>query len=62
VAYHNPERVMLPRSVVIQHRERRRVEVSAIDPSAPMRAVGNPALDATAGTVRDKPEKVVAAL
>ena len=46
--------VMLPCNVVVQQREKGRVEVSAIDPSAPMRAIGNPTLDGIAGTVRDK--------
>ena len=54
--------LMLPCNVVVQPREEGRVEVSAIDPSAPMRAIGNPALDGIAGTVRDKLKKVVAAL
>ena len=54
--------LMLPCNVVVQQREEGRVEVSAIDPSAPMRAIGNPALDGIAGTVRDKLKKVVAAL
>ena len=54
--------LMLPCNVVVQQREAGRVEVSAIDPSAPMRAIGNPALDGIAGTVRDKLKKVVAAL
>lgn len=54
--------LMLPCNVVVQQREQGRVEVSAIDPSAPMRAIGNPALDGIAETVRDKLNKVVAAL
>ena len=54
--------VMLPCNVVVQQREKGRVEVSAIDPSAPMRAIGNPTLDGIAGTVRDKLIRAVAAL
>ena len=54
--------VMLPCNVVVQQREGGRVEISAIDPSAPMRAIGNPALDSVAETVRDKLGKVVAAV
>ena len=54
--------LMLPCNVVVQQREEGRVEVSAIDSSAPMRAIGNPALDGIAGTVRDKLKKAIAAL
>lgn len=54
--------VMLPCNVVVQQRDGGRVEISAIDPSAPMRAIGNPALDSVAETVRDKLRKVVAAV
>ncbi len=54
--------VMLPCNVVVQQREGGQVEISAIDPSAPMRAIGNPALDSVAETVRDKLGKVVAAV
>jgi uncharacterized protein (DUF302 family) len=53
--------VMLPCNVVVQQREGGKVEISAIDPSAPMRAIGNPALDAVAATVREKLGKAVAA-
>ena len=54
--------VMLPCNVVVQQRDGGRVEISAIDPSAPMQAIGNPALDRVAAAVRDKLGKVVAAL
>jgi uncharacterized protein (DUF302 family) len=54
--------VMLPCNVVVQQRAQGRVEVSAIDPSGPMRAIGNPALDGVAGTVRDKLGRVIAGL
>jgi uncharacterized protein (DUF302 family) len=53
--------VMLPCNVVVQQRDGGRVEISAIDPTAPMQAIGNPALDGVAATVRDKLSKVVAA-
>jgi uncharacterized protein (DUF302 family) len=53
--------VMLPCNVVVQQHDDGRIEVSAIDPSAPMAAIGNPALDAIAATVRDKLKAVVAA-
>jgi uncharacterized protein (DUF302 family) len=54
--------VMLPCNVVVQQREGGQVEISAIDPAAPMQAIGNPALDAVAGSVREKLKKVVAAV
>ncbi|MDE3175597.1 MAG: DUF302 domain-containing protein [Pseudomonadota bacterium] len=53
--------VMLPCNVVVQQRDDGKIEISAIDPAAPMHAIGNPALDAVAATVRDKLQKVVAA-
>ena len=53
--------VMLPCNVVVQQRDAGRVEISAINPAAPMQAIGNPALDKIAATVRDKLSKVVAA-
>ncbi len=53
--------VMLPCNVVVQQRDDGEIEISAIDPSAPMRAIGNPALDAVAAIVREKLQKVVAA-
>jgi uncharacterized protein (DUF302 family) len=54
--------VMLPCNVVVQQREGGQVEISAIDPVAPMQAIGNPALEAVAGSVREKLKKVVAAV
>ena len=53
--------VMLPCNVVVQQRDDGAIEISAIDPAAPMRAIGNPALDAVAAVVRDKLQKVIAA-
>jgi uncharacterized protein (DUF302 family) len=53
--------VMLPCNVVVQQRASGRVEISAIDPAAPMQAIGNPALSEIAATVRDKLKKFVAA-
>ena len=52
--------LMLPCNVVVQQRDGGEVEISAIDPSAPMQAIGNPALDGVAAAVRDKLRKVVA--
>ncbi len=53
--------VMLPCNVVVQQRDDGQVEISAIDPAAPMQAIGNPALSEIAGIVREKLRKVVAA-
>ena len=54
--------VMLPCNVVVQQRPDGRVEVAAIDPLAPMQAIGNPALNMIAATVREKLERVIANL
>lgn len=53
--------LMLPCNVLLQQRENG-IEVSAIDPVASMMAVKNAALEATAGEVRDKLKRVIAAL
>jgi uncharacterized protein (DUF302 family) len=53
--------VMLPCNVIVQSRGEGRVEISAIDPAVGMQAVGNPALNEIAATVRDKLRKVIAA-
>ena len=54
--------VMLPCNVVVQQHDDGRVEISAIDPAAPMGAIGNPALTSVGVTVRDKLARVVAAV
>lgn len=53
--------VMLPCNVVVQATDGG-VEISAIDPAAPMRAIGNPALDHVAAEVRERLRRVVAAI
>ena len=51
--------VMLPCNVVVQQPRDGEVEISAIDPGAAMQAVGNPALDGVATSVREKLVRVV---
>lgn len=53
--------LMLPCNVLLQQRDGG-VEISAIDPVASMMAVKNPQLEATAGEVREKLRRVIAAL
>lgn len=53
---------MLPCNVVVQEWENGQVEVTAIDPVASMQAVDNPELHKTAQIIRDKLQKVIAAL
>ncbi len=53
---------MLPCNVVVQEISKGLVEVSAVDPAASMRAVGNPKLASIAGEVRDLLKEVVADL
>ena len=43
---------MLPCNVIVQQRDRGKVEVSAVDPVASMQAIDNPKLAAVAGDVR----------
>lgn len=54
--------VMLPCNVVVQETGDRSVEVAAINPAAPMKAIGNPALDAVAAEVGERLSRVVAKL
>lgn len=53
---------MLPCNVVVQELEGGGIEVSAVDPVASMRAVGNPALLDIARTVQTKLKAVISAL
>lgn len=53
---------MLPCNVIVQEHEPGRIEVAAIDPVASMQAIDNPALLDKAKLVRDKLERVIAAL
>lgn len=50
---------MLPCNVIVQEREKRIIEVSAVDPAASMRAVENEALNEVATQVRDKLKKII---
>ena len=51
--------VMLPCNVVIQEKEPGKVEIAAIDPTASMATVGNPALLPIAEEVGNKLKKVI---
>jgi len=53
---------MLPCNVVVQQLPDGGVEVSAVDPVASLGRVGNPELGKVAGVVREKLERVIAAL
>lgn len=53
---------MLPCNVVVQQLPSGQVEVSAIDPVASMQAVDNPGLAGVAQQVRERLQRVVAAL
>ncbi len=53
---------MLPCNVVVQDAGEGRVEIAAIDPVASMQAIDNPQLKQAAATVRDKLQRVIAAL
>ncbi len=53
---------MMPCNVVVQQAGEGKVEVSAVDPAASMMAVGNEALAAVAGEVRDRLRKVIESL
>ncbi len=50
---------MLPCNVIVQERADGKVEISAVDPVASMRAIENPALGAVAEQVRAKLKKVI---
>ena len=54
--------VMLPCNVIIQQIDNTHVEIAAVDPFASMQAVENEALHEVANTVKNKLEKVVAAI
>jgi len=53
---------MLPCNVVVRDAGDGRTEVAAIDPIASMQAIDNPALKQAAARVREKLERVIAAL
>jgi uncharacterized protein (DUF302 family) len=54
--------VMLPCNVIVQQKEGKQVEVSAIDPQASMERTGNDALAGIAAQVKQKLERVIAAI
>lgn len=54
--------VLLPCNVVVQEHKDGRVEVSAMDPVGAMGMIGNKELDAIAGEVRSRLERVLAKL
>jgi uncharacterized protein (DUF302 family) len=54
--------LLLPCNVIVQELSDGAVEVAAIDPAASMQTVGNPALSAIAGQVREKLQNVIARL
>lgn len=53
---------MLPCNVIVQEHEGGKVEVSAVDPVASMRAIENPELGNIAEQIREKLKKVIANL
>ncbi|AMV70605.1 hypothetical protein DBW_0205 [Desulfuromonas sp. DDH964] len=53
---------MLPCNVILRELTGGVIEVSAVDPLASMQAIDNPELWAVAGQVRDKLQRVIAAL
>ena len=54
--------VMLPCNVVVQETGEHTAEVAAINPAAPMQAIGNPKLDAVAAEVGQRLSRVVTSL
>jgi uncharacterized protein (DUF302 family) len=54
--------VMLPCNVILQEKEKGRVEVSAVDPKASMQAVNNPHLGEIASEVTSRLERVIQSL
>jgi len=53
---------MLPCNVILREISDGVVEISAIDPTASMQAIGNPELAGVARTIRNKLDKVIASL
>lgn len=50
---------MLPCNVIVQEKEKGKIEISAVDPIASMQAIENPDLKDIAGEVRAKLKKVI---
>lgn len=53
---------MLPCNVIVQEKEKGKVEVAAVDPVASMKAIDNPRLSDIARQVREKLKKAVMSL
>ena len=53
---------MLPCNVIVQEKEKGKVEVAAVDPVASMKAIDNPELSDIARQVREKLKKAVMSL
>lgn len=53
---------MLPCNIIVQEIDRNTISVSAIDPIASMKAVGNPNLNKSAASIKEKLEKFIAEL
>ena len=53
---------MLPCNVIVQQLDERKVEVAAVDPVVSMQGIDNPDFGELAAEVKDKLEKVIAAL
>ncbi|MGE5480666.1 MAG: DUF302 domain-containing protein [Chloroflexota bacterium] len=54
--------LMLPCNVIVTDEGEGRVSIAAMDPKAAMATIGNPELDEVAAEVREKLERVMAAL
>jgi uncharacterized protein (DUF302 family) len=54
--------VMLPCNVIVQQKSGEQVEVSAVNPLASMERTGNTGLNAIAGLVKQKLERVIASV
>ena len=53
---------MLPCNVIVQEREKGKIEVSAVDPAASMQAIQNETLGEVANVIRGKLQKVISNL
>lgn len=54
--------VLLPCNVIVRETPEKQVEIASVDPVVAMERTGNPALAATAGEVRRRLAKVIAAV
>jgi uncharacterized protein (DUF302 family) len=53
---------MLPCNVIVQEREKGKIEVSAVDPAASMKAIPNETLGEIANVIREKLQNVISNL